>query len=195
MLQSLLEFITTRQLPGWLVVVLPHHWSRALAPVGGYLLAIIMALLTVLQSVLQQHFLYQSQQAAVRTATSIMSAVFSKSLRLSAEARANFESGEIINMIGGSERKREREKERERERERERSPRPSYERTVILTLPFPFLSSPFWVSSSVMKVLTWAAFTTSLGLRSTPIGRPPSRSSSPSSYSCVYWGDTPFLQD
>ena len=118
-LQSLLEFITTRQLPGWLVVVLPHHWSRALAPVGGYLLAIIMALLTVLQSVLQQHFLYQSQQAAVRTATSIMSAVFSKSLRLSAEARANFESGEIINMIGGSERKREREKERERERERE----------------------------------------------------------------------------
>ena len=49
---------------------------------------------------MQQHFLYQAQQAALRVIQSLMSAIFTKSLKLNAKSRTQFEQGQIINLIG-----------------------------------------------------------------------------------------------
>ena len=66
----------------------------------GYILALLLALTAIVQSIMQQHFLYQAQQAALRVIQSLMSAIFTKSLKLNAKSRTQFEQGQIINLIG-----------------------------------------------------------------------------------------------
>ena len=97
-LEELLAFLTTRQVPQWLVNLgIP---PATLQHTYGYALAVLLALCAVGQSIFQQHFLYRSQQAALRVVNSLMSAIFAKSLKLNAKSRSQFEQGQIINLIG-----------------------------------------------------------------------------------------------
>lgn len=97
-LEELLVFLTTRQVPQWLVNLgIP---PATLQHTYGYALAVLLALCAVGQSIFQQHFLYRSQQAALRVVNSLMSAIFAKSLKLNAKSRSQFEQGQIINLIG-----------------------------------------------------------------------------------------------
>ena len=97
LLQEFLDFLATNQVPSWMQLL---GWrGQSLEAHTGYLLGLLLALTAVMQSVFQQLFLYRSQQGAIRIVISLMSSIFSKSLRLNARSRRQFEQGQIINLI------------------------------------------------------------------------------------------------
>jgi ABC-type multidrug transport system fused ATPase/permease subunit len=99
LLQEFLDYLATGQIPSWMRL-LGLSKSKALEAQTGYILGLLLALTAVVQSVFQQFFLYRSQQGAIRIVISLMSSIFSKSLRLNARSRQQFEQGQIINLIG-----------------------------------------------------------------------------------------------